>query len=57
MLRQSVIDSDLSYEDMMENRKLKDLYGLKVKDVLKDSEGIDCIVSTIQFDAPIPAYF
>ncbi|MEZ4903681.1 MAG: outer membrane lipoprotein-sorting protein [Spirosomataceae bacterium] len=130
MLRQSVMGSDLSYEDMMENRKLKDLYNAKVvaeetldgrktwlleltakvedvayekrkiwidqerfvplkeelyaksgkmlkktvmsdvvrmgnrwypkkinyKDVLKDGEGTDFIVSTIQFDVPIPDY-
>jgi len=30
MLRQSVMGSDLSYEDMMEDRKLKDIYSAKV---------------------------
>lgn len=30
MLRQSVMGSDLSYEDMMENRKLTDVYSAKV---------------------------
>jgi outer membrane lipoprotein-sorting protein len=30
MLRQSVMGSDLSYEDMMEDRKLTDLYSAKV---------------------------
>lgn len=30
MLRQSVMGSDLSYEDMMENRKLRDIYNAKV---------------------------
>lgn len=30
MLRQSVMGSDLSYEDMMENRKLQDIYDAKV---------------------------
>ncbi|MFZ1703954.1 MAG: outer membrane lipoprotein-sorting protein [Saprospiraceae bacterium] len=30
MLRQSVMGSDLSYEDMMEDRKLVDLYNVKV---------------------------
>ncbi len=30
MLRQSVMGSDLSYEDMMENRKLTDIYSAKV---------------------------
>lgn len=30
MLRQSVMGSDLSYEDMMENRKLMDMYNAKV---------------------------
>lgn len=30
MLRQSVMGSDLSYEDMMDDRKLKDVYSAKV---------------------------
>ena len=30
MLRQSVMGSDLSYEDMMDNRKLNDVYNAKV---------------------------
>jgi hypothetical protein len=29
MLRQSVMGSDLSYEDMMEDRKLTDIYSSK----------------------------
>lgn len=130
MLRQSVMGSDLSYEDMMEDRKLKDLYNATVigdetldgrktwileliakvedvayqkrkiwidqarfvplkeelyaksgkmlkktvmsdvakiagrwypkkinyKDVLKDGEGTDFIISDIQFDTQIPDY-
>jgi outer membrane lipoprotein-sorting protein len=32
MLRQSVMGSDLSYEDMMEDRKLTDIYSAKVLD-------------------------
>ena len=32
MLRQSVMGSDLSYEDMMEQRKLTDIYDATVKD-------------------------
>lgn len=30
LLRQSVMGSDLSYEDMMEDRKLTDVYGVKI---------------------------
>ncbi|HCX98688.1 MAG TPA: outer membrane lipoprotein-sorting protein, partial [Bacteroidales bacterium] len=30
MLKQSVMGSDLSYEDMMENRKLTEMYHAKV---------------------------
>jgi len=30
LLRQSVMDSDLSYEDMMDNRKLTDIYSAKL---------------------------
>lgn len=30
MLRQSVMGSDLSYEDMMDDRKLTDIYSAKV---------------------------
>ena len=37
MLRQSVMGSDLSYEDMMEDRKLKDLYN----SVIAGSEEVD----------------
>jgi len=32
MLRQSVMGSDLSYEDMMEDRKLRNVYAVKVAD-------------------------
>lgn len=40
MLRQSVMGSDLSYEDMMEDRKLLDIYTAKVlgKEVMDDRE-------------------
>jgi outer membrane lipoprotein-sorting protein len=42
MLRQSVMGSDLSYEDMMDNRKLTDVYSAKVtgNEVINDRKTI-----------------
>ena len=46
MLRQSVMGSDLSYEDMMEDRKLTDVYEAKVsgEEKLQDR---DCYILTL----------
>ena len=47
MLRQSVMGSDLSYEDMMEDRKLLDVYNVKLQG--KDTmNGRNCYVSMKQ---------
>ncbi len=43
MLRQSVMGSDLSYEDMMEDRKLQDVYDAELKGN-EEFQGVDCYV-------------
>ena len=43
MLRQSVMGSDLSYEDMMEDRKLQDIYNAELLGT-EEFEGADCYV-------------
>jgi outer membrane lipoprotein-sorting protein len=51
MLKQSVMGSDLSYEDMMEDRKLLDLYSAKNlgKDTINGREAF-----LLQLDAKVP---
>ena len=46
MLRQSVMGSDLSYEDMMEDRKLTDIYDAKLTGEEKIQDR-DCFVLTL----------
>ena len=46
MLRQSVMGSDMSYEDMMEDRKLTDVYDA-VLTGSEDIDGLDCHVITL----------
>jgi outer membrane lipoprotein-sorting protein len=43
MLRQSVMGSDLSYEDMMEDRKLQEIYNAELVGT-EDVEGTECYV-------------
>ena len=50
MLRQSVMGSDLSYEDMMEDRKLQDIYNADLKGE-ENFEGTECYV--IQLTAKV----
>lgn len=69
MLRQSVMGSDLSYEDFMDDRKLTELYHagtlvqdrwfpkrMVYKDMLKTGGGTEFRIDSIIFDADIPAY-
>lgn len=55
MLRQSVMGSDLSYEDMMESRKLTDIYSAKVaaEDII---EGRNCWVVELNAKVKDAAY-
>jgi outer membrane lipoprotein-sorting protein len=55
MLRQSLMGSDLSYEDMMENRKLTDMYEARVveKAVIN---GRDCLVLKLEAKQDDVAY-
>jgi outer membrane lipoprotein-sorting protein len=56
MLRQSVMGSDLSYEDMMDDRKLTDVYDAAVigPDVV---DGNDCWVLELRAKVPDVAYY
>ena len=56
MLRQSVMGSDLSYEDMMDDRKLTDIYNAVVigPDIL---DGRNCWVLELRAKADDVAYF
>ena len=56
MLRQSVMGSDLSYEDMMENRKLTDIYTTKLIDSV-DWEGNKCFVLELTAKVANTAYY
>ena len=56
MLRQSLMGSDLSYEDMMEDRKLNELY----KAVISGEETLDnrtCYVMLLTAKVPDVAYY
>ena len=52
ILRQSVTGSDLSYEDMMEDRALRQTYG-----ALKSGEGTVFKIEMVESDAAIPRPF
>jgi outer membrane lipoprotein-sorting protein len=56
LLRQSVMGSDLSYEDMMEDRKLTDVYDAKVtgEEMLGDRK---CLVLELISKVPDVAYY
>ena len=55
MLKQSVMGSDLSYEDMVEDRKLTDLYDAKViaEDMVRDRKAwvleLNAVVETVSY--------
>ncbi len=56
MLRQSVMGSDLSYEDMMEDRKLLDVYNVKLQG--KDTmNGRNCYVLELTAKITDVAYY
>ncbi len=56
LLRQSLMGSDLSYEDMMDDRKLSDIYDVKIegRDTL---EGRDVIILELTANVTDIAYF
>jgi outer membrane lipoprotein-sorting protein len=56
MLRQSVMGSDLSYEDLMEDRKLKDLYAAQVSGE-EEYDGRACWVLDLTARAEDVAYY
>ena len=56
MLRQSVMGSDLSYEDMMEDRKLTDIYAAKVSG-RENTGGRDCYVLELTAKVSEVAYY
>ena len=56
MLRQSVMGSDLSYEDFMEDRKLKDLYAAQVKGE-EELDGRPCWVLELTAKEEDVAYY
>jgi len=56
LLRQSVMGSDLSYEDMTENRKLVDLYDAQVIGS-EDSGGRPCLVLELTAKEPDVTYY
>jgi outer membrane lipoprotein-sorting protein len=56
MLRQSVMGSDLSYEDLMEDRKLKDLYDARVSGE-EEYDGRPCWVLELTARAEDVAYY
>ena len=55
MLRQSVMGSDLSYEDMMEDRKLQDIYDAELMGE-ELFEGADCYVINLKAKVSDVAY-
>lgn len=55
MLRQSVMGSDLSYEDMMEDRKLQDIYDAELLGT-EDLEGVECYVIELEAKVSDVAY-
>ncbi len=55
MLRQSVMGSDLSYEDMMEDRKLTDIYDAELTGS-EDIDGVDCYVISLKAKVSDVAY-
>jgi len=55
MLRQSVMGSDLSYEDMMEDRKLTDVYDASVSGT-EEVDGRDCWVLELKAKVTDVAY-
>ena len=55
MLRQSVMGSDLSYEDMMEDRKLKDVYDASVSGS-EEIEGRNCWILVLKAKVDDVAY-
>lgn len=56
MLRQSVMGSDLSYEDMMDDRKLTDVYDGKVLDT-EELDGRKCYVLEMTANVSDVAYY
>lgn len=56
MLRQSVMGSDLSYEDLMEDRRLKDLYDARVSGE-EEYDGRPCWVLELTAKAEDVAYY
>jgi len=55
MLRQSVMGSDLSYEDMMDDRKLQEIYEASVEG-LEEIDGRDCYILNLQAKVSDVAY-
>ena len=55
MLRQSVMGSDLSYEDMMEDRKLQDIYDAELLGT-ELFEGVECYVIELKAKVSDVAY-
>jgi outer membrane lipoprotein-sorting protein len=55
MLRQSVMGSDLSYEDMMDDRKLNEMYNAKISDS-EEINGIKCVVLNLTAKVDDVAY-
>jgi outer membrane lipoprotein-sorting protein len=56
MLRQSVMGSDLSYEDLMDNRKLTDIYEAKYEGT-EILEGRSCLILDLTAKVEDVAYF
>jgi len=56
MLRQSVMGSDLSYEDMMDDRKLTDIYTAKI-DGTNKLDGRNTIILDLKANAAGVAYY
>lgn len=55
MLRQSVMGSDLSYEDMMEDRKLQDIYDAELVGT-EEFDGVECYVIELNAKVSDVAY-
>lgn len=56
MLRQSVMGSDLSYEDMMEDRKLTDIYDAQLEET-EAIDGMDAFVLNLTAKVDDVAYY
>ena len=56
MLRQSVMGSDLSYEDLMEDRKLEDLYSAQISGE-EEYDGRPCWVLDLTAKEEDVAYY